>query len=183
LLSERLSNRTRRAYLQALLHTEVPYYDDASSSELVSRLASDVVLINLATGPKVGILLQSISTFFAGICIGLVYGWRVTLVLLAFVPLMVAAGATTARWVASSATREAAAYAACGSLAQEVFSAIRTVAAFTGEPAALRRYGAALEATLRMGIMQKVVAGIGMGASAWRRCTATCVSACARTVR
>ena len=35
LLSERLSNRTRRAYLEALLATEVGFYDSASSGELV----------------------------------------------------------------------------------------------------------------------------------------------------
>ena len=166
LLAERVSNRIRHHYLAALLATEVGYYDDASSNELISRLASDIVLIQLATGPKVGILLQSASTFFSGLIIGFYYGWRITLVLLGFVPLLVMAGALTARWVAASTTREAAAYAVCGSLAQEVFGAVRTVAAFTAEPATLRRYSEALESTLRMGIMQKTVAGVGMGTSA-----------------
>jgi ABC-type multidrug transport system fused ATPase/permease subunit len=170
LLSERLSNRTRRAYLQALLATEVAFYDEASSGELVSRLASDIVLINLATGVKVGLLIQAAATFISGIVIGFIGGWRLTLVLIGFVPLLAGVGALTARWVAASASREAAAYGAAGSLAQEVFGAIRTVAAFTGEPAALRHYAAALEATLRMGITQKVVAGVGMGTSALSLC-------------
>jgi ABC-type multidrug transport system fused ATPase/permease subunit len=43
LLSERLSHRLRRAYLAALLATEMQFYDAASSGELVARLASDVV--------------------------------------------------------------------------------------------------------------------------------------------
>jgi ABC-type multidrug transport system fused ATPase/permease subunit len=166
LLSERLSNRMRRAYLQALLATEVAFYDEASSGELVSRLASDIVLINLATGAKVGLLIQAAATFISGIVIGFIGGWRLTLVLIGFVPLLAGVGALTARWVAASASREATAYGAAGSFAQEVFGAIRTVAAFTGEPAALRHYAAALEATLRMGITQKVVAGVGMGTSA-----------------
>ncbi len=117
------------------------------------------MLINLATGQKVGLLLQAGATFASGLFIGFFFNWRLTLVLLAFVPLMVGVGGLTSRWVAASSTREVTAYTAAGSLAQEVFASIRTVAAFTGEPATQRRYFAALQATLRMGIQQKVVAG------------------------
>ena len=152
-----------------MLSTEVAYYDAASSGDLVSRLAADMVLFNLATGPKVGVLLQAGSTFISGLVIGLYQGWRLALVLLGFVPLLALVGATTARWVAASTGREASAYAKAGALAQEVFASIRTVAAFTGEPATQRRYAEALHDTLRMGILQKVVASGGSGTSASSR--------------
>ena len=45
LLSERLSNRTRRAYLEALLATEVGYYDSASSGELVRALVRQLSVV------------------------------------------------------------------------------------------------------------------------------------------
>jgi ABC-type multidrug transport system fused ATPase/permease subunit len=93
LLSERLSNRTRRAYLEALLATEVGYYDVASSGELVNRLSENIVLLNLALAPKMGVLLQAISTFLAGLVVGLYQGWRLALVLLGFVPLLAGVGA------------------------------------------------------------------------------------------
>ena len=163
LLSERLSNRTRRAYLEALLATEVAFYDTASSGELVNRLSENIVLLNLALGPKMGVLLQAVSTFFAGLIVGLYQGWRLALVLLGFAPLLAGVGAATSRWVAASTSRESVAYSAAGSVTQEVFTAIRTVAAFTSEPAAQRRYAAALESSLRTGIVQKVVSGIGSG--------------------
>ena len=163
LLSERLSNRARRAYLEALLATEVGFYDSASSGELVNRLSENIVLLNLALGPKIGLLLQAVSTFLAGLIVGLYQGWRLALVLLGFVPLLAGVGAVTARKVAASTSRESVAYSAAGSITQEVFSAIRTVAAFTGEPAARKRYAAALESSLRTGIAQKVVSGIGSG--------------------
>ena len=94
--SERLSNRLRQHYLTALLATEPGFYDVSSSGELVSRLAGDIVLFNLATGQKVGVLLQAYSTFVAGLCIGLVQGWRLALVLLGFTPLLVVVGALSA---------------------------------------------------------------------------------------
>ena len=129
----------------------------------MNRLSENIVLLNLALGPKMGLLLQAVSTFLAGLIVGLYQGWRLALVLLGFVPLLAGVGAVTARWVAASTSRESVAYSAAGSVTQEVFSAIRTVAAFTGEPAARRRYAAALEPSLRTGIVQKTVSGIGSG--------------------
>jgi ATP-binding cassette subfamily B (MDR/TAP) protein 1 len=129
----------------------------------VNRLSENIVLLNLALGPKMGVLLQAVSTFVAGLVVGLYQGWRLALVLLGFVPLLAGVGAATSRWVAASTSRESVAYSAAGSITQEVFSAIRTVAAFTGEPAARRRYAAALESTLRTGIVQKAVSGVGSG--------------------
>ena len=129
----------------------------------MNRLSENIVLLNLALGPKMGLLLQAVSTFLAGLIVGLYQGWRLALVLLGFVPLLAGVGAVTARWVAASTSRESVAYSAAGSVTQEVFSAIRTVAAFTGEPAAQRRYAAALEPSLRTGIVQKTVSGIGSG--------------------
>ena len=163
MLSERLSHRTRRAYLAALLHAEASFYDASDSGDLLSRLASDVPQFSAAVGPKFGMLLQTGATFISGLVIGLVRGWRLALVLLGFVPLLAAVGGVAGRWMASAAAREAAAYAAAGAVASEAFGAVRTVAAFTAEAATLARYGSALQETLRTGIRQKMVLGVTSG--------------------
>ena len=83
MVAERQTYQIRRRYLQALLRTEVAVYDGASSGELVGRLSSDIVLINAAMGEKVGNSLMNGSTFVAGMLVGFIKGWQLTLVILA----------------------------------------------------------------------------------------------------
>ncbi len=53
---------------------------------------SDVHKIELGTGEKLGLFFQWIAAFFAGFIIGFVYGWKLTLVILAVSPLLVICG-------------------------------------------------------------------------------------------
>jgi ATP-binding cassette subfamily B (MDR/TAP) protein 1 len=79
---------------------------------------------------------------------------------------LVVTGATTARLTASMSSKETKAYAAAGTVAQETFSTFRTVAAFNGEARAKASYSAALGDSLRLGIRQKTVTGLGTGTGA-----------------
>ena len=45
-----------------------------------------------ATGIRIGTMLQNISNLGVGIILAFIYGWSLTLVVLAFVPFMVIAG-------------------------------------------------------------------------------------------
>ena len=162
-LSDRLTNKIRRKYLASLLRTEIAFFDQASSGELVTRISSDVALISLATGTKVGIFLQFMCQFFAGLIIGLVKGWKLALVILACIPLLAATAGFMVSNLTKLSSREAAAYSRAGGIAQELFSQIRTVAAFTGESRGLAAYVAALADSLSLGIQAKAVLGAGVG--------------------
>lgn len=61
-------------------------------------------------------------------------------------------------------TRELDAYAAAGSVAQEVLSSIKTVIAFGGMEKETRRYTDNLQGAYKMGIKKGVVQGLGMAA-------------------
>jgi len=45
-----------------------------------------------ATGVRIGVMLQNISNLGVGIIIAFVYGWSLTLLILAFIPFMIIAG-------------------------------------------------------------------------------------------
>lgn len=55
---------------------------------LLFFLCSDVYKINEGIGDKLGMLIQSMTTFFTGIIIGFIKGWKLTLVILAVSPLL-----------------------------------------------------------------------------------------------
>ena len=58
-------------------------------SSLSSLSISDVDKIHGGIGDKLTILVQWVTTFFAGFVIGFIRGWELTLVLIAVTPFMV----------------------------------------------------------------------------------------------
>jgi len=56
---------------------------------------SDVSKINEGIGDKLGLLFQALTTFVAGFVVGLIRGWKLTLVILAVSPVL---GLSAALW-------------------------------------------------------------------------------------
>lgn len=58
---------------------------------------SDINKINDGIGDKIALLFQNMSTFSIGLAIGLVKGWKLTLVTLSTSPLIIASAAMFSR--------------------------------------------------------------------------------------
>ena len=84
-------------------------------------------------------VLQYFTMFFAGFIIGFVYSWKITLVMLAFTPILVILGAAAGKILAGFTSQEQAQYASAGAIAEEVISSIQTVVAFGGEEQEIER--------------------------------------------
>ena len=54
---------------------------------------SDVDKIQEGTGDKLALLFQYVSVILAGLIVGFIYGWKLTLVMLAVSPLIIISGA------------------------------------------------------------------------------------------
>lgn len=102
-------------------------------SILFFSLCSDIDKIYAGIGDKLAIFIQWITTFFAGFAVAFSRDWRLTLLLVAFTPLMVVSGAILAKLTAAFTSKEQDEYASAGAIAEEVLSSIRTVLAFGGE--------------------------------------------------
>ena len=79
------------------------------------------------------------STFVLSLITAFIFGWELTLVILSVVPIMVVAGAIMAKAQSSHAEKEMEAYGKAGSIAEEVFNAIRTVVGFNGQEKETKR--------------------------------------------
>ena len=138
-----------------------------SSSPLM--MIRDIDNVHAGIGDRLVILIQWVATFFAGFLIGFIKDWRLTLMLLAVIPILLIAALIATRvrpdkelrmlggggrWgisvcvplhhhqpqvVTSIAEREQKAYASAGTVASEVLSSIRTVVAFGAEEKEARR--------------------------------------------
>ncbi|ELU18040.1 hypothetical protein CAPTEDRAFT_197681 [Capitella teleta] len=168
--AERQSTRIRKLFFQALMRQHIGWFDQQQVGELTARLADDINSIQNGMGEKVSLFMQYFSTFIAGYFVGFIKGWKLTLVIISVAPIVaVAIGALTfVGGVVISCfslfyCTFSAAYGGAGAVAEEVLSAIKTVAAFGGEKKEVERYSQNLTAARSLGIKKGIVSGFGQG--------------------
>ncbi|XP_060052280.1 ATP-dependent translocase ABCB1 isoform X2 [Erinaceus europaeus] len=157
--------KIRKQFFHAIMRQEIGWFDMHDVGELNTRLTDDVSKINEGIGDKIGMLFQSLATFFTGFIVGFTCGWKLTLVILAISPVLGASAAAWAKILSSFTDKELLAYAKAGAVAEEVLAAIRTVIAFGGQKKELARYNENLEEAKRIGIKKAITANISMGAA------------------
>ncbi|WCJ23195.1 ABC transporter B family member 11 [Euphorbia peplus] len=161
---ERQAARIRSLYLRTILRQEVGFFDkEASTGEIVERMSGDSVLIQDAMGEKVGKFIQLIVSFISGFIVALIKGWKLTLVLLASIPLLVISGAIMAISVSKLASRGHTTYSVAATVVEQTIGSMKTVASFTGEKRAIAKYQETLNRAYKSGVQESLVAGLGFG--------------------
>ncbi|CEG36409.1 atp-binding cassette superfamily [Plasmopara halstedii] len=151
--ASRQAKRIRSEYVSAILTKEIGWFDINEPMQLGSRVAEATVTIQEGMGRKVGDGLNFFSMAVSGIVIGLVKGWQLALILLAFTP-FIAFTAFLAMKVLSSATQAGLeSYGKAGAVAQEALSNVRTVHMFNSIQHFISKYEHALEQSTKAGGM------------------------------
>ncbi|XP_060104425.1 ATP-dependent translocase ABCB1 [Heteronotia binoei] len=163
LAAGRQIKKIRQHFFHSIMRQEIGWFDVNDAGELNTRLIDDVSKINEGIGDKISILIQGIATFLSGIIVGFIRGWKLTLVILAVSPVLGLSAAIWAKVLSSFTSKELAAYAKAGSVAEEVLGAIRTVVAFGGQKKEIQRYHKNLEDAKNLGIKKAITANISMG--------------------
>lgn len=143
-----LMERIRRMSLFAYLRADVSYHDqDAHSSGALSNsLADNSQKINGLVGVTLGTIIQSISTLVTGAIIALANGWKLSLVVIACIPLTLSAGFVRLQLVVLKDARIKKAYEGSAAKACEAAGAMRVVASLTREEDCLEIYRRELDA-------------------------------------
>uniref|UniRef100_A0A4W4FYT4 ATP-binding cassette sub-family B member 5 n=1 Tax=Electrophorus electricus TaxID=8005 RepID=A0A4W4FYT4_ELEEL len=149
--------RIREKYFHAILHQQMAWFDTHPIGQLSTRLSDDINTINDGLGDKICIFVQFFCRFLTGIIIGFVFGWKLTLVILAVSPLL--AGSI----LATLTSKELSAYAKAGAVAEEVLVAIRTVVAFNGQQKALQKYETNLVDAKNFGVKKAITTNVSLG--------------------
>ncbi|CAF4804378.1 unnamed protein product, partial [Rotaria sp. Silwood1] len=160
---ERQTRRLRETLFRSILNKEIAYFDTHKTGQLSTRLTEDVSKVHDGIGDKVGSALQFIAAFFAGLILGLIRGWKLTLVILSVSPLLFGSAYIFTRITATMTSQELKAYAKAGAIAEEVFSSIRTVFAYNGATYELKRYEKHLRSAKLSGIRKGGLNGMLMG--------------------
>ncbi|CAH1430573.1 unnamed protein product [Lactuca virosa] len=164
LTGERQTAVIRSRYVQVLLNQDMSFFDTyGNNGDIVSQVLSDVLLIQSALSEKVGNYIHNMATFFSGLAIGFLNCWQIAGLTLLTGPFIVAAGGISNIFLHRLAENIQDAYAEAASVAEQAFSYMRTLYAFTNETLAKYSYAASLQATLRYGILISLVQGLGLG--------------------
>ncbi|XP_076826867.1 LOW QUALITY PROTEIN: ATP-dependent translocase ABCB1-like [Brachyhypopomus gauderio] len=159
----RQTKRIREKYFHAIIHQQMAWFDTHSIGELNTRLTDDINTISDGLGDNICIFVEFISRFLSALIIGFIYGWKLTLVILAVGPLLAASALVWSKVLATLTNKELSAYAKAGAVAEEVLVAIRTVVTFNGQQKALQKYQTSLTDAKNAGVKKAVITNVSRG--------------------
>ncbi|KAI9477150.1 ABC transporter type 1, transmembrane domain-containing protein, partial [Zychaea mexicana] len=160
---ENQTRRIRMLYLHAILRQDMSWFDKAEEGSLTTRLASDTQTIQDGISEKFGMLVLCLSQFICGYVVAFVKGWKMSLVLLATMPLLLGTGVTMGIMIKKYTLKVQNAYADAGSVAEQVFAGLRTVYSFSLQERFAERFDKELVKARKMGIKRGCVLGVGFG--------------------
>ncbi|CAG9824229.1 unnamed protein product [Phaedon cochleariae] len=138
--SNRQIFKMRSVFLEKTLHQDIGWFDVNQTGDFASTFTQNISKIEEGIGEKIGVFLFFESTFVAGIIMALIKGWKLALVCVVSLPLSTIIMALITMISTKFSQQELEAYGFAGSVAQEVFSSIRTVVAFEGQEKESERY-------------------------------------------
>ena len=99
-----------------------------------------ISVIFQATGVRLGSIIQSIANMGTALVISFIFGWKLTLVILAFVPFVAVGGFVEMKIMAGVSNKDKEAVEEAGKVATEAISNVRTVAQLTKEKKFMQLY-------------------------------------------
>ncbi|XP_046633239.1 ATP-dependent translocase ABCB1-like isoform X2 [Daphnia pulicaria] len=132
---ESLTSRLRGLTFQAILKQEIGWFDRKTNSvgALCARLSGDAASVQGATGSRIGVLFQALTTMIASTVLALYFQWKLGLVALCFVPLLLVSTYFQAKIIMGQSALEREALQKSAKVAMEAISNIRTVASLGKE--------------------------------------------------
>ncbi|XP_063394419.1 multidrug resistance protein homolog 49-like [Cydia fagiglandana] len=164
----RMTTRLRQQYFSSLLMQEVGYYDRESNTvgALCARLSGDTAEVQGATGLRIGLILQGVSSVVIGFLLAVCFNWKLTLVGAAFLPIMVGSIWLEGIVAQKSVQQERDAMESATAVATEAVVAIRTVQSLGIERNFMNKFEAELEvscsAIARKSRWRGLVLGLGV---------------------
>ncbi|NOY25252.1 MAG: ATP-binding cassette domain-containing protein [Oligoflexia bacterium] len=162
---ERIVADLRRDLYSAIIAQEIAFFDERRTGELTNRLASDATVLQNTVTVNVSMALRYAVMCIGAIAILLWTSWRLTLVMLAVVPLVIVGARLYGRVLRKISRAFQDALARATTVAEETIGGIRTVRAFAREATETQRYGAAIEDSFVLACRRAKVAAIFRGAA------------------
>uniref|UniRef100_A0A8C1JHM7 Bile salt export pump n=1 Tax=Cyprinus carpio TaxID=7962 RepID=A0A8C1JHM7_CYPCA len=162
---ELLTRRLRRLGFHAMLGQEIGWFDDHRNSPgaLTTRLATDASQVQGATGSQIGMIVNSLTNIGVAIIISFYFSWKLTLVILCFLPFLALSGGFQAKMLTGFAKQDKDAMEAAGQISGEALNNIRTIAGLGKERNFVEMFEVQLEAPYQAALKKANVYGACYG--------------------
>ncbi|XP_064573875.1 bile salt export pump isoform X4 [Zonotrichia leucophrys gambelii] len=162
---ELLTRRLRKIGFQAMLGQDIGWFDDRKNSPgaLTTRLATDASQVQGATGSQIGMIVNSFTNIGVAMIIAFYFSWKLSLVILCFLPFLALSGAVQAKMLTGFASQDRKALEATGRIASEALSNIRTVAGIGKEKMFIENFEKNLDMPYKAAIKKAHVYGVCYG--------------------
>ena len=156
---ERIVADVRTQLYNHLVALPVSFFASRRVGELTSRLTSDVTVVQTVTTGSIAELLRSGIMLVGGVTIIFITNTRLSLVMLAIVPVVIVAANVYGRYVRRLSTRVQDRLAEANSVLEETLSAIRIVQSFVREGYERARYRDRIRDSLQLAVRRAVASG------------------------
>jgi ATP-binding cassette, subfamily B, bacterial MsbA len=157
--SERILADIRTQIYTHLIRLPLTFFDNRRTGELVSRVTSDVTVIQTATTTSLTELLRQGMILIGGIAIIAITNPKLTAVILAIVPVVVLLTVFYGRYVRRMSTKVQDKLADANSVLEETLSAIRIVQSFARESFEQNRYRGKIMEALQTAMRRAIATG------------------------
>ncbi|XP_061697230.1 bile salt export pump [Syngnathoides biaculeatus] len=164
---ELLTRRLRKLGFQAMLRQDIGWFDDLQNSPgaLTTRLATDASMVQGATGSQIGMVVNSLTNIGASFIIAFYFSWKLTLVIMCFLPLIGLSGLLQAKMLTGFANEDKKAMEDAGQVSSEALANIRTIAGLTKESTFVESYEQKLECPYKSAKKRANIYGLFFGLS------------------
>ncbi len=149
-VNERLVANVRKqvyAHIQAL---PLAFFNDRRTGEIMSRVTTDVVVVQNGLTTNVLSLVQQLVTLIGAVVIIVLIDWRLTLLIIFLVPLVVLTAMIFGRRFRGLSKGVQEELGVVNTILEETLSATRVVKAFAREPYEIQRFNAGVEEAFRI---------------------------------
>ena len=180
LAGEKLAFKLRVMSLRAILDKDVGWFDRPKNSvgSICAQLYADPCAIQGATGTRIGLIVQVITSIVLSMALSLIYCWKLALVSGIFVPVVLVSAMIATKQGMNNNVLKTEAVGRSAQLASEAVTNIRTVASLGVEDAVHSRYmeslsqvhSAAVRRSLARGIIFSITNNVGTFAAGVSLC-------------
>ena len=160
---ERIVTQLRKGLYASILGQEIGFFDQRRTGELTNRLASDTTAIQQAASVNLSMGLRYLASTVGGVGLLAYTSLQLTAVMLLVVPPVIIWAVFMGRRLRKLSRQSQDALARGSEVAEETFSGVRTVRAYSGEPRERARYGVAADEALELVRQRSLLSSAFMG--------------------